>query len=193
MEKIFPLLSKWIWGTKYNFLHKYPNSENILPSDLVQDEKIYLIDAGLSNNCGYPLVLRPERQVQIILSFDFSAGDPFETVHQAAEYCKKNSIPFPDIPAVSEEEKACPSDCYIYRGKNTPTVMHFPLFNRVNCGDSKKIKAMGKTYCTRKTSYSKNEIQALLNKSKHNVQNNHDKIVAEIQKAVEAEWKKNQK
>ncbi|MBN3303579.1 PA24C phospholipase, partial [Amia calva] len=136
MEKIFPLLSKWIWGTKYNFLHKYPNSENILPSDLVQDEKIYLIDAGLSNNCGYPLVLRPERQVQIILSFDFSAGDPFETVHQAAEYCKKNSIPFPDIPAVSEEEKACPSDsdCYIYRGKNTPTVMHFPLFNRVNCG-----------------------------------------------------------
>ncbi|MBN3296279.1 PA24C phospholipase, partial [Amia calva] len=132
--KLLKILSNWIWGTKFNFLHEFSSREDDLPSVLVQDEKIYLVDAGLANNCGYPLVLRPDRQVQLILSFDFSAGDPFLTVHQAAEYCKKNNIPFPDIPVVSEEEKDNPSDCYIYSGENTPTVMHFPLFNKANCG-----------------------------------------------------------
>ncbi|MBN3296277.1 PA24C phospholipase, partial [Amia calva] len=132
ISKLLWKLMNWIWGTKFNFLHEFSSQE--LPKDLVQDEKIYLIDAGLSNNCAYPLVLRKERQVQLILSFDFSAGDPFLTVHQAAEYCKKNNIPFPDIPMVSEEEEACPSDCYIYSGENKPTVMHFPLFNKANCG-----------------------------------------------------------
>ncbi|XP_066573948.1 cytosolic phospholipase A2 gamma [Amia ocellicauda] len=191
-EKMFNLLKKmlnlvinWTWGTKFNFLYQFPNTG--LPSDLVQDEKIHLIDAGLSNNCGYPLVLRPERQVQIILSFDFSTGDPFKTVRQAAEYSKKNNIPFPFIPAVSEKEKACPSDCYIYRGKNTPTVMHFPLFNKVNCGDAEKIKEMWKIYGTTKTSFTEEEIQGLLAASKKNVRNNQDKIIAEIKKAVKAQ------
>ncbi|MBN3306726.1 PA24C phospholipase, partial [Amia calva] len=146
MTIIFCLLFEWTWGTKFNFLHKHPNPENVLPSDLVQDEKIYLIDAGLAINCGYPLVLRPERQVQLILSFDFSAGDPFLTVHQAAEYCQQNNIPFPDIPVVSEEEKACPSDCYIYSGVDMPTVMHFPLFNKANCGGQSTFLIPGHVY-----------------------------------------------
>ncbi|KAM4824991.1 cytosolic phospholipase A2 gamma-like [Thomomys bottae] len=39
---------------------------------------IHLVDAGLAINSAYPLVLPPARDVQLILSFDFSAGDPFE-------------------------------------------------------------------------------------------------------------------
>ncbi|XP_066574849.1 cytosolic phospholipase A2 gamma-like isoform X1 [Amia ocellicauda] len=192
MTIIFCLLFEWTWGTKFNFLHKHPNPENVLPSDLVQDEKIYLIDAGLAINCGYPLVLRPERQVQLILSFDFSAGDPFLTVHQAAEYCQQNNIPFPDIPVVSEEEKACPSDCYIYSEEDMPTVMHFPLFNKANCGDAEEIKEMWNLYSTARRSYSKKEIQDLLEFSKSNVRRNGDQIIAEMQKAVEAVLKKQQ-
>ncbi|XP_066573947.1 cytosolic phospholipase A2 gamma [Amia ocellicauda] len=190
LMKLLHLMMNWTWGTKFNFLYQFPNTESRLPSDLVQDEKIYLVDAGLSINCAYPLVLRPERQVQLILSFDFSAGDPFKTVQKAAEYCKKNSIPFPDIPAVSEKEKACPSDCYIYRGKNTPTVMHFPLFNKVNCGDAEEIKAARSTFHTNKMSYSKEEIQALLAASKSNVRKNQDIIIAEIKSTVESVRKK---
>ncbi|MBN3303576.1 PA24C phospholipase, partial [Amia calva] len=78
LMKLLHLMMNWTWGTKFNFLYQFPNTESRLPSDLVQDEKIYLVDAGLSINCAYPLVLRPERQVQLILSFDFSAGDPFK-------------------------------------------------------------------------------------------------------------------
>ncbi|XP_066574032.1 cytosolic phospholipase A2 gamma isoform X2 [Amia ocellicauda] len=191
--KLLKILSNWIWGTKFNFLHEFSSREDDLPSVLVQDEKIYLVDAGLANNCGYPLVLRPDRQVQLILSFDFSAGDPFLTVHQAAEYCKKNNIPFPDIPVVSEEEKDNPSDCYIYSGENTPTVMHFPLFNKANCGDKDNIKEMNNTFSTAATSYNQREIQLLLKVSKMNVVNNRDQIIAKIKKSVETKQKKKYK
>ncbi|MBN3316895.1 PA24C phospholipase, partial [Atractosteus spatula] len=133
-HEIYKMVFFWIWGTKHNFLYEYPNTDNRLPRNLVTEDKIYLIDAGLSINSAYPLVLRRDRGVQLILSFDFSEGDPFMTVTKAAEYCNKNKISFPPIPAMSEEEKNCPSSVYIFKGTNTPTVMHFPLFNKDNCG-----------------------------------------------------------
>lgn len=34
---------------------------------------LYMVDAGLTFNSPFPLVLRPQRAVDIILSFDFSA------------------------------------------------------------------------------------------------------------------------
>ncbi|XP_060587565.1 cytosolic phospholipase A2-like, partial [Ruditapes philippinarum] len=45
-------------------------------------EKMYLVDAGLAFNSPFPLILRPEREVDLILSFDFSEresdkADPF--------------------------------------------------------------------------------------------------------------------
>ena len=41
----------------------------------MKDKRIYLVDSGLVLNSPYPLVLRPERDVDIFLSFDFSARD----------------------------------------------------------------------------------------------------------------------
>ncbi|XP_069036251.1 cytosolic phospholipase A2 gamma-like [Lepisosteus oculatus] len=188
-HEIHKMVSFWIWGTKHNFLYEYPNTDNRLPRNLVTEDKIYLIDAGLSINSAYPLVLRRDRGVQLILSFDFSEGDPFMTVTKAAEYCDKNKIPFPPIP-VSEEEKNCPASVYIFKGTNTPTVMHFPLFNKDNCGGEEKIEAMRETYTTFKRSYSENELQDLLKAAKKNVEINRNKIVAEIQNAVDAERRK---
>ncbi|KAM9174662.1 cytosolic phospholipase A2 gamma [Mergus octosetaceus] len=108
-------------------------SANIQSSHLVENKTISLIDAGLAINSAYPLVLKKQRQTDLILSFDFSSGDPFETVEKAADYCHKNGIPFPKIEK-QEMDKESPSDCYIFQGdKSCPTVMHFPLFNKVNC------------------------------------------------------------
>ena len=36
-------------------------------------KRIYLVDSGLLFNSPYPPLLRPERDVDIFLSFDFSA------------------------------------------------------------------------------------------------------------------------
>ena len=37
------------------------------------EKHLYVVDAGLTFNSPYPVVLRPQREVDIILSFDFSA------------------------------------------------------------------------------------------------------------------------
>ena len=51
----------------------------------VQAKRIYLVDGGLMFNSPYPLLLRPQRRVDIFLSFDFSARNkddemPFQVI-----------------------------------------------------------------------------------------------------------------
>ncbi|XP_032058432.1 cytosolic phospholipase A2 gamma [Aythya fuligula] len=167
---------KWRWGTTNNFLYKCPNIQS---SHLFENKTISLIDAGLAINSAYPLVLKKQRQTDLILSFDFSSGDPFETVKKAADYCQKNDIPFPKIEK-QKMDKESPSDCYVFRGdKSCPTVIHFPLFNKVNCSD--KIEEYRSKFCTRNMSYSETNIKDLLAKAKLNVSNNSKKILQEIQ------------
>ncbi len=93
-------MAQWIWGRKYNFLHnmtgekktaKTCNSMRIInglilhfdlldgavPAALLQNETRDYIDAGLLNNSPYCSVLRKERDIDLIISLDFSHGDPF--------------------------------------------------------------------------------------------------------------------
>lgn len=177
LGKILPYLRNWIWGTKFNFLYKLP----VADSKLVK-EKISLIDAGLLLNSAYPLVLHPKRKVDLILSFDFSADDPFLTVEQAQDYCKEKNLKFPKV-EVPAEDRGNPSDCYVFEGQvDTPTVIHIPLFNKVNCGDD--IKKWQDRYSTFKPSYSKKDIEDLLNVAKSNVQKSREEIFKQIQKAI---------
>lgn len=39
----------------------------------VKSKKIHIVDSGLTYNLPYPLILRPQRGVDLIISFDFSA------------------------------------------------------------------------------------------------------------------------
>lgn len=41
------------------------------------------MDAGFAINSPYPLVLPPARDADLIISFDFSSGDPFEVTEGA--------------------------------------------------------------------------------------------------------------
>uniref|UniRef100_A0A673WY78 Cytosolic phospholipase A2 zeta-like n=1 Tax=Salmo trutta TaxID=8032 RepID=A0A673WY78_SALTR len=76
VQNIFPLVKKWEWGTVYNFFFNIQDT-NVL-SSMASKEKIHLVDAGLKMNSPYPPVLRPSRDVDLIISLDFSEGDPFE-------------------------------------------------------------------------------------------------------------------
>ncbi|XP_062994081.1 cytosolic phospholipase A2 gamma-like isoform X2 [Elgaria multicarinata webbii] len=168
----------WTWGTTSNFLHNCPG---VVVPELKTKEVVSLIDAGLAINTAYPLVLHPERHVKLILSFDFSAGDPFETVKKAAEYFKTRGIKFPKIDESQLQDKDNPSNCYIFRGDDL-TVMHFPLFNTVNCQD--KIAEYHKTFSTFKLSYSDAEIEKLLNAAKMNVATVKERVLEEIKNIV---------
>ncbi|XP_065426455.1 cytosolic phospholipase A2 gamma-like [Chrysemys picta bellii] len=164
-----------------------PKSKSKSPV-FTKDKNINLIDAGIAINSAYPLVLRRERKVKLILSFDFSDGDPFETIKKTAEYCETNNIPFPKI----DLEKLDPghlSDCYIFKGKDVPIVMHFPLFNMKNCpGEVEHFRKKFSTFPF-KFFYTKTDIIELLEKAKMNVSNNKERIREEIQQIVSSSTK----
>ncbi|KAH1182086.1 hypothetical protein KIL84_009840 [Mauremys mutica] len=151
-------------------------------AELVKDKVISLVDAGIAINCAFPLVLRPERKVRLILSFDYGSFEPFKTLKQTAKYCKENCIPFPEIDEKLLQEPDNPSDCYIFRGDGAPTVMHFPLFNRVNC--PAYVTEWRIRFTMLRFLYHVGDITKLLQSARLNVLNNKDKILQEIKYIV---------
>ncbi|XP_075038776.1 cytosolic phospholipase A2 [Mixophyes fleayi] len=115
----------------------------------VKSKKIHIVDSGLTFNLPYPLILRPQRGVDLIISFDFSArpsdsSPPFKELLLAEKWARMNKLPFPKIdPHVFDREGL--KECYVFRPKNPsvekdcPTVIHFVLANI----EFRKFKAPG--------------------------------------------------
>uniref|UniRef100_A0A672JED5 Phospholipase A2 n=1 Tax=Salarias fasciatus TaxID=181472 RepID=A0A672JED5_SALFA len=103
----------------------------------VKSKKIHVVDSGLTYNLPYPLILRPQRSVDLIISFDFSArpsdsSPPFKELLLAEKWARMNKLPFPKIdPKVFDREGL--KECYVFKPKkgekNCPTVIHFVLVN----------------------------------------------------------------
>ncbi|XP_026544436.1 cytosolic phospholipase A2 gamma [Notechis scutatus] len=177
MYKTLTCILKWKWGNIYTY--KYIDLKD---KNLTDKTDIQLADASIVINSAYPLILRPERKVELILSFDFSDGDPFETIKKTNQYCEENKLPFPEIDAQNlDKDKDNPGDCYIFKGNGCPTVMHFPLFNKVNCGGN--ISDWRNRYKTFSLSYPEQDIKNLLEATKKNVKNN-TKNILQMLKAV---------
>ncbi|KAM7165265.1 cytosolic phospholipase A2 zeta-like isoform 3-T3 [Macrochelys suwanniensis] len=95
------------------------------------EESLYLVDGGFSINSPFPLVLQPERDVDVILSFNYSWDAPFEVLQLTQKYCEEQEIPFPQI-TLSEEDEKKPKECYMFvddENPKAPIVLHFPLVN----------------------------------------------------------------
>uniref|UniRef100_A0A4W4FQF0 Phospholipase A2 n=1 Tax=Electrophorus electricus TaxID=8005 RepID=A0A4W4FQF0_ELEEL len=113
----------------------------------VKSKKIHVVDSGLTFNLPYPLILRPQRGTDLIISFDFSArpsdsSPPFKDLLLAEKWARMNKLPFPKIdPKVFDREGM--KECYIFKprkgDKNCPTIIHFVLVNI----DFRKFKAPG--------------------------------------------------
>lgn len=80
--------------------------------------------------------------VQKLLIKPFYHAFLLQTVNDAVETCKKLNIPFPEI---NSEDKKKPNDFYVFEGKNSPTVIHIPLFNVVNCGGKFRSAVLNKS------------------------------------------------
>uniref|UniRef100_A0A9J7XTE6 Phospholipase A2 n=1 Tax=Cyprinus carpio carpio TaxID=630221 RepID=A0A9J7XTE6_CYPCA len=103
----------------------------------VKSKKIHMVDSGLTFNLPYPLILRPQRGVDLIISFDFSARPsdsslPFKELLLAEKWARMNKLPFPKIdPRVFDREGM--KECYVFKPnkgeKNCPTIIHFVLVN----------------------------------------------------------------
>ncbi|XP_016375218.1 cytosolic phospholipase A2 gamma-like [Sinocyclocheilus rhinocerous] len=157
-------------------------NDETVPHTLLKSEKRDYEDAGLLLNSPYFSMLREERNIDLIISLDFSEGDPFMTVREAADMCKKLKIPFPEVNIPSEDVEK-PKDFYVFKGKNAPTVIHIPLFNVVNCGDN--IEAWWNNYGTFQDSYSAEMITDLMDVAGKNISNNREKLKEQIQAVIE--------
>ncbi|KAL7883163.1 hypothetical protein SRHO_G00008210 [Serrasalmus rhombeus] len=156
------------------------NVEGVDPSVLDSKTRDHE-DAGLLLNSPYFSVLRKERDIDLIISLDFSAGNPFETVVHASKKCKELQIPFPEVVAPAEDTE--PQDFYVFRGySKAPTVIHIPLFNAVNCKG--EIEKWEKRYQTGQMSYSHEMITDLLGKAGLNIKNNKEKLLKEIENVI---------
>ncbi|XP_051750690.1 cytosolic phospholipase A2 gamma-like [Ctenopharyngodon idella] len=178
-RRIFICMAQWIWGRNYDFLHNM--NDKAVPSTLLESETRDFEDAGLLLNSPYFSVLRKERNIDLIISLDFSEGDPFMTVKEAAKMCKELNIPFPEVNIPSEDVKK-PKDFYVFKCRNTPTVIHIPLFNVVNCGD--KIEVWRKNYKTFQGPYSAKMITDLVEVAGKNITNNKDRLLEQIRLAI---------
>ncbi|XP_062031915.1 cytosolic phospholipase A2 gamma, partial [Lepus europaeus] len=184
MAKTTLCFVKWEWGTIHNFLYRHGA---IADKTMHSRELLHLVDAGFAINTPYPLVLPPSREAQLILSFDFSAGDPFETIRATADYCHRHKIAFPPVEEATLKKWAkAPGSCYVLRGDAGPVVMHFPLFNTDACGD--EIQKWVSTYGTIKLAdtYTLELVTQLLELSKKNVRMNTERILQEMEKAASA-------
>ncbi|XP_070173111.1 cytosolic phospholipase A2-like [Littorina saxatilis] len=99
-------------------------------------KQIYMVDAGLTFNSPYPLILRPQRGVDVILSFDFSgrpsdSTPPFKELLLAEKWARLNHLPFPPIdPTIVEREGL--KELYVFQNPDDPhcpVVLHFALVN----------------------------------------------------------------
>ncbi|XP_064615136.1 cytosolic phospholipase A2-like [Liolophura sinensis] len=109
-------------------------------------KKQFVVDAGLTFNSPYPLVLRQARGIDLILSFDFSGrpsddSEPFKEIKLAEKWAKHNGLRFPPIDT-SVFEKEGMKELYIFRDPNDPNcpiILHFVLVNL----DFRKYKKPG--------------------------------------------------
>ncbi|XP_035380965.1 cytosolic phospholipase A2 gamma-like [Electrophorus electricus] len=170
---------QWDWGTTYNFLYKMKVDE-VHPSILKSKTRQYE-DAGLLVNSPYFSVLRKERNVDLIISLDFSDGDPFETVDKAAQICKDLQIPFPTVEHHGTHEE--PKDFYVFNDNpNAPTVIHIPFFNAGNCKG--EVNMWKNRYQTFQSAYNDKMISDLLEKAGLNITNTKKKLLREIEEVI---------
>ena len=71
----FPLLSPWLTFVCLFWKTEADDVEEAADQLATEAKRIYLVDSGLVFNSPYPLLLRPQRAVDIFLSFDFSARE----------------------------------------------------------------------------------------------------------------------
>nr|XP_045607415.1 cytosolic phospholipase A2-like isoform X2 [Procambarus clarkii]WMM34516.1 cytosolic phospholipase A2 [Procambarus clarkii] len=101
-------------------------------------KKLFIVDSGLAFNSPYPLLLRPQRAVDIYLSFDFSQrpsdkAQPFKELLLAEKWAVQNKVPFPPIQnQVGQYENEEVRECYVFKHPTDqfcPVILHFPLVN----------------------------------------------------------------
>ncbi|XP_043929441.1 cytosolic phospholipase A2 zeta-like [Protopterus annectens] len=166
------------------------------------EKKLHLVDAGFSINTGFPPLFRPERQVDVILSFNYTWGSQFKALKQTEEYCAARNIPFPKVNLHGIDNSNL-KECYLFvdeENPQSPIVLHFPLVNdtfrtykapgikrnsvKEKTNGSIDVQSRGSPYRTAYVSYSVDDFSQLVNLNCYNVMNQKEIIMQAINMAL---------
>ena len=76
-----------------------------------KDKTMCIVDSGIAFNSPFPAMIRPERKVELILSFDFSQRDggdkelPFKV--SILQHVKYQLLKWKSCPSFSAHDKVC--------------------------------------------------------------------------------------
>ncbi|XP_056292175.1 cytosolic phospholipase A2 beta-like [Pseudoliparis swirei] len=184
---------------KETHLDNFPNQ--LTPTDAT----LCLVDSGLAINLGCVPVLRPERDVDLIitLSYSWEPENNLRVLEKTAAYCKDRHIPFPNADFSSLQKKPY-KEVYIFEDKENPRapiVVHFPLVNvtykhfkhpgvkRETEEDMRAgevdVSSNNSPYLTKYFTFSEEDYEALVDLTTYNILNNKESILDALRKAVE--------
>ncbi|CAI5763947.1 cytosolic phospholipase A2 beta-like [Podarcis lilfordi] len=165
------------------------------------DKSLCLIDIGFFVNTSIPPLLKPERNVDVIIIVNYDVSSPFKQIRLTAKYCEEQSIPFPKVD-LTEEDWKNPRECYVFSDEDNPQapiLIYFPLV----CASFKEYKAPGvkrtpsemrgcevnlgkdSPYKTIHLTYSEEDFDKLLNLCTYNILCSEDHILQAIQRAIQ--------
>ncbi|XP_076599460.1 cytosolic phospholipase A2 zeta-like [Chaetodon auriga] len=194
-----------------NFVAWKETHPDSFPNQLTpKDPTMFLVDSGHVINIGCAPVLRPERDVDVIICLSYS-WDPehiLRVLEKTAAYCKDRNIPFPSADFASLEKEP-QKEVYIFEDKENPKapiVVHFPLVNvtykhfkhpGVKRETEEEIKAgevdvstSESPYATKNVTYSEEDYETLVELASYNILNNKETILEVLRKVLEMKTSK---
>ncbi|XP_039744477.1 cytosolic phospholipase A2 beta [Pteropus medius] len=172
------------------------------PNQLTPAEShLCLLDVGYLINTSCPPLLRPTRDVDLILSLDYNLHGAFQQLQLLGRFCQEQKIPFPPI-SPSPEEQRQPQECHLFLHPDcpeAPAVLHFPLVNDSfrehsapgvpRTAEEKEagevnLSSSSSPYHYSKVTYSQEDVDKLLHLTHYNICNNREQLLEALREAV---------
>ncbi|XP_049637494.1 cytosolic phospholipase A2 beta [Suncus etruscus] len=172
------------------------------PNELTPMEPyLCLLDVGYLINTSCPPLLRPMRDVDLIVSLDYNLQGAFQQLQLLGRFCEEQGIPFPAVEPAAEELRQ-PRECHLFLDPDrpeAPAVLHFPLVNdtfRTHSAPGVRrapeemaagavdLSASGSPYHYSKVTYSADDADKLLRLARYNVCNNRGRLLEALRLAL---------
>ncbi|KAG8514577.1 Cytosolic phospholipase A2 beta, partial [Galemys pyrenaicus] len=174
-----------------------------LPNQLTPGEPhLCLLDVGYLINTSCTPLLRPTRDVDLILSLDYNLNGAFQQLQLLGRFCQEQGIPFPPISPSAEEQRQ-PRECQLFshpHQSEAPAVLHFPLVNdsfrehsapgvqrtpEEKAAGEVNLSSPSSPYHYSKVTYSQEDADKLLRLARYNICNNREQLLAALRGAVQ--------
>uniref|UniRef100_A0A8C5IUD6 Phospholipase A2 n=1 Tax=Junco hyemalis TaxID=40217 RepID=A0A8C5IUD6_JUNHY len=173
------------------------------PNQLMQSpDQLGMIDAGFFINTSSAPLLRPQREVDVIIYLMLTIFVILQSLDKACKYYSEQKIPFPTI-SLTDEDKKNLKECYIFQDSDLPgcpIVIFLPLVNdtfqeykapgvKRCCSEMEEgqldLTSSCSPYCMFSVRYTDENYRKLLNLSEYNILNNSQMIMQALQTAMQ--------